>query len=325
MSGARCQVVPSAVVPSETGNAESPTIAMRTVTTTTAPIAEKRLRGRSRPGSRVSPARFATVSRPVYARNASGTANVSWCQDGLVPRWRPCRSACGEKRKAKPSDDEQQLRHEVEHRHEKAGRVDLRAGDEPRGGDPRDDDAAEDDVARVLRDRLDAERQPEVVRQEERRERDHDQVVEEERPAGEETGEVVERDAHECRRAAGAAVRGRPLDVRRRDDEEDQPDEREHDRRHPERVERDDPEREVDRGGDLAVRDGRERRRVERPLEPRQLSRHEERLTPPGEVQAADPEREEEHAEQIADRAASLRRGLDEQREPEPERDRARR
>ena len=67
------------------------------------------------------------------------------------------------------------------------------------------------------------------MRHEERRERDHDQVVEEEHPAGEEAGEVVERDADERRGAARLADRRRPLRVRERDDEEEQADDAEDD------------------------------------------------------------------------------------------------
>ena len=64
-SGAFSHSSPSAVCPFSTGKAESPTTATSTVRTTTRPIAEKRLRGSVRPGSRVSSARFATVSSPV--------------------------------------------------------------------------------------------------------------------------------------------------------------------------------------------------------------------------------------------------------------------
>ncbi len=123
-------------------------------------------------------------------------------------------------------------------------------------------------------DRVHPDRQPEVVRQEERRERDHDQVVEEERPAGEEAREVVERDAVKVAAPPVSPIAVVPSAYDRRHDEEEQADDRQHHRREPERVQRDDPEREVERGGDLAVRDGGERRRVEHALEPRQLARH---------------------------------------------------
>ena len=99
---------------------------------------------------------------------------------------------------------------------------------------------------------------PEVVRQEERREGGDDQVVEEERPARDEAGEVVERAPDERRGAAGLAQLGRALGVRQRDDEEEQPGREQDVRREPERPRRDDPEREVDGAGDLAVRDAEE-------------------------------------------------------------------
>ena len=116
------------------------------------------------------------------------------------------------------------------------------------------------------------------MRREERREGDHDQVVEEEDPPGHEPGEVVERDANEGRRAAGLADRRGSLCVRERDDHEEDPDEAEHHRREAERVRGDDPEREVDRGGDLAVRDGGEGGRVEDALELWQLPGHPARI-----------------------------------------------
>ena len=180
---------------------------------------------------------------------------------------------------------------------------------------------AVDQVPRVAAERVDLEGACHVVRQEQRRERDHDQVVEEERPAGEEAGEVVERAADEGRCAARLRNRGRALCVRERDDEEESADQGQHLGREAERVQRDDPEREVDRGGDLAVRDREERGRVEHPLETRDLARHAVRLLPaPEEVEPTGAEREEEQSEQVAD-PASVDCGLHEQRDPEADRD----
>ena len=88
-SGASSHSSPSAVVPFSTGNAEMPTTPIANETTTTAPIPAKRLRGSVRPGSRVSAERFATVSRPVYASIASGSANASSSHAGSVPRSTP--------------------------------------------------------------------------------------------------------------------------------------------------------------------------------------------------------------------------------------------
>ena len=71
----------------------------------------------------------------------------------------------------------------------------------------------------------------------------------------------------------------------------------------PERVQRDHAEREVDRRGDLAVRDGGERGRVEDALQLRQLACHHGL---PQEVEARGAERDEERADRVADRAAAL-------------------
>ena len=113
-----------------------------------------------------------------------------------------------------------------------------------------------------------------VVRQEQRRECDHDQVVEEESPAGDEAPEVVEGNPDEGRSAPGLADRRGSLRIRERDDQEEQTGREQDRRREPEGVQRDDPEREVDRGGDLPVRDREEGGRIEDPLEPGQLARH---------------------------------------------------
>ena len=141
-------------------------------------------------------------------------------------------------------------------------------------GDGRDDGDGDDDVPRALAQRRGRKRRREVVRQEQRRQRDDDEVVEEERPAGREAGEVVERAPGERRGAAGLGDRGRALRVRERDDEEEEAGREQDDRRQAERLRRDDPEREVDRGADLVVRGREERRRVEDALEAADLTRH---------------------------------------------------
>ena len=71
-----------------------------------------------------------------------------------------------------------------------------------------------------------------------------------------------------------SGMRRGALRVRERDDEEEQPREQEHERREPERGSGDDPERDVERGRDLAVGDREQRRRVEHALEAADLTGH---------------------------------------------------
>ena len=107
-----------------------------------------------------------------------------------------------------------------------------------------------------------AERLPEdgqVVRDEEGRDRRGDDVGEHLRPAGEEGGELVERVAGEARGAAGLGVEDGRLDVGGGGEGEDHPGDHEGHRRQPERVERDQAERVVDRRADVPV-GGREQR-----------------------------------------------------------------
>ena len=194
----------------------------------------------------------------------------------------PDRDALGERvagdEEGEAEHDEQHLGQQVEHGDEDPVAVEGRAADEPDRGDAEHDADADDDVPGVVLERAPLQRRAEVVRQEERRERDHDQVVEEERPAGEEAGQVVEGAADEGGGAARLRNRGRALRVRERDDQEERADDGEHLGRQAERVQGDDPERDVDRGGDLAVGDREERRRVENALQPRDLPRHGRRL-----------------------------------------------
>ena len=62
-----------------------------------------RLRGKVRPGSRVSAARFATVSSPVKASIAAGRANAIADQVGAVPRSVPFARLSSEKSIGRPS------------------------------------------------------------------------------------------------------------------------------------------------------------------------------------------------------------------------------
>ena len=162
-----------------------------------------------------------------------------------------------QKREAEP--DQEDVREEGEDRDEDRGRVHPSPAHEPDPGDAEDRHDAEDDVPRGVRDRVPADRRAQVMRHEEARERDDDQVVEEERPAGDEPGRVVEGAPHERGRAAGLRDGGRSLRVGDRDEQEERPDEEEHPGSGAERVQRDDAEGEVDRRADLAVGDRGER------------------------------------------------------------------
>ena len=75
---------------------------MSTVTNTTRPIAEKSERGSVRPGSVASSARFATVSSPVYASMASGSANARSDHSWPPASSKPSPSVSGENTNASP-------------------------------------------------------------------------------------------------------------------------------------------------------------------------------------------------------------------------------
>jgi len=131
------------------------------------------------------------------------------------------RQRAGREDEHEAEHDQQHLRHEIERRHDDADPVERRPPQQPHAGDGKDHEDPHDHVPRLAVERVDVQRPRQVVRQEQRRQRHHDQVVEEQRPAGEEPGEVVPGAADECRSAAGLGQRRRPLGVRKRDDEED--------------------------------------------------------------------------------------------------------
>ena len=97
------------------------------------------------------------------------------------------------------------------------------------------------------------EERAQVVRHEERRDRDREDVVEAQRPAGEERDDVVEGVARERGGAAGFREHRGALGVGFGREHEQPAGEQEHQRREPERVRGDEPERVVDRGADVAV------------------------------------------------------------------------
>ena len=110
---------------------------------------------------------------------------------------------------------------------------------------------AADDVPRVVPKAR--EERTQVVRHEERADRDRDDVVERQRPAGEERRDLVECLSRKGRRAACLGEHRRALGVRLRRQRKQTPGEDEHDRREPECVRRDQPERVIDRRADVPV------------------------------------------------------------------------
>ena len=106
-SGARSQVVPRAVSGSA-GYAERATRPIRNEMSTAPPIPTKRLRGSVRPGSRVSAARLATVSRPVKASIATGIANA-------IARPGRRRAQVGALREVVGREEERKAEHDQEH------------------------------------------------------------------------------------------------------------------------------------------------------------------------------------------------------------------
>ena len=192
---------------------------------TAPPIPTKRLRGSVRPGSRVSAARLATVSRPVKASIATGIANAIADQVGAVPEVGALREVVGREEDRKAEHDQEHLADDGERGDRDRQAVEARPADEAHRGHHDDDDDSEEEVGRAVRDRVPPDCVPQVVRHEQARQRDHDHVVEKERPPGQEAELVVERAAHEGRRASGLGERGGPLRVGERDHEEERADE----------------------------------------------------------------------------------------------------
>ena len=133
---------------------------------------------------------------------------------------------------------------------------------------------ADDGVPGRLAQRRGEDRLGEVVRHEERRQGHDDEEVEEQHPARDEAGEIVECPADERRRAPGLGNRRRPLRVGEGNHEEERAREQQDERRQTEGCGGDDPEGDVERGRDLAVGDREERGCVEDALEAAELTSH---------------------------------------------------
>jgi len=107
----------------------------------------------------------------------------------------------------------------------------------------------ESGIAEVGRDRL------QIVGNRDRRQSDHDQVVDQDRPSGDEGDQLVERIAREGRGAAALAEHRGALQVGERGEHEEQAGDQEDHRRETESAVGDDPEREVDREANRRVDD----------------------------------------------------------------------
>ena len=149
--------------------------------------------------------------------------------------------------------DQHDLRAEV---HDRQDEVELGRLAEPANVQPSqhgDHDQAPEDVVRVVLERAQAGERAQVVRDEERRDRDREDVVEAQRPAGEERDDVVEGVARERRGPARFGEHRGALGVGFCGQREQPPGEQENQRRKPQRVRGNEPQRVVDRGADVAV------------------------------------------------------------------------
>ncbi len=122
----------------------------------------------------------------------------------------------------------------------------------------RDDDRRQHDVPRRLLEAFPREA-PGIVRREERRDGDRDDVVEHLRPGREERPQLVERAPGEQRRAARLGIHRGRLGVCRGGAVEERSRDQEDERREARRERRDEPQRVVDRRADVAVRRREER------------------------------------------------------------------
>ncbi len=164
-----------------------------------------------------------------------------------------------------PDGDEQELGGEVDDGEEDVEVRRLLDADDVQHHEKDHDHDPDDDVPRVLAQRVPEDR--EVVRDEEGRRRDRGDVDEHLRPRGAERHRLVEGVAGEARGAARLGVAHRALGVGRGGAGEDQAGDDEDDRREAEREDGRDAERVVDRGADVAVRGGEQRRSPENALQ----------------------------------------------------------
>jgi hypothetical protein len=154
--------------------------------------------------------------------------------------------------------DHRQLQAEVGERYEGEAALAAAAGDVEDVEDAGADDHHRGDHefgAAVVEARPDRHQ---VVRHADRRQGDHDQVVEQDRPAGDEGDQLVEGVAGEGGGAAALAEHRAALDVGERRQPEEEPGDEEDQRGEPEAFLRHHPEGEVDREADRRVGGGEE-------------------------------------------------------------------
>ncbi len=165
----------------------------------------------------------------------------------------------GERRRVpdddEPDDDDEELQQEVGggDRDEPALAPVAREADEVDDGDDGDHAERHEHLRRSVREL--ARDRPEVVRDGDRGQRDHDHVVDEDRPPGDEGGELVEGVTSERVGAAALVEHRAALDVGHRRQHVDEARDREDHRRHPEAVVGHHPERVVDRERDRRMGD----------------------------------------------------------------------
>ena len=197
-----------------------------------------------------------------------------------------------------PDDDHQQLQAELGQRQHDQPDLTVATGDVGDVEDRRQADHHDRHrqlhvaAAEAARDRR------QVVRDGDRGRGDHDQVVDQDRPAGDEADQLVEGVAREGRRPAPLAEHRAALDVRQRGEREHQPRRQEDQGRQPQASIGDHADREVDREADRS-RSGRVEERARRagawPSSGRSPHPRIDRYSLPG------AERDEEQAEQHTD------------------------
>ena len=249
---------PSGVAPACTGWAIS--AAELTTTKSSSAIVDDTITTRRRPRrpTRTSPARPEAASTPISATQATPRAKIAFSHFGASP-------SSTESAIAPASKNWTNAIHAHRHQHDDRGERHAQHRSQPARRDAADVDRCHEQQREPGDQHLDeavvdARREHgQVVGDDDRTRRHHDQVVEQDRPAGDEAPELVEGVARERRGAAALDVERGALDVGGHRDGEEEPGDHVDERRQPERVAGDDAEREEHRRDDGAQRDGEQR------------------------------------------------------------------